>query len=286
MRLDRGASDHTISAYRRDLEQFIKWADASSSEITHEVIDGFMAHLKKSGQSSASVARKSSAIRQWFKFLCLEKGLKINPAQDLVLPKKAKRLPKYLSPEDVSRLLKVVETEPHSPTKGAPALHSRDRAMLYLLYATGLRVSELVGLMLADIDLGESFVRVKGKGGKERIVPFVPIAHKYLVNYLDTYRPGLDPQTNHVFLNHRGFALTRQAFFKLIKQLAISAGIRASISPHTLRHSFATHLLQSGMNLRSLQMLLGHSDLSTTQVYTHVTPEHLKTTHKKYHPRG
>jgi integrase/recombinase XerD len=160
--------------------------------------------------------------------------------------------------------------------------------MVFLLYATGLRVSELVGLSVHNIDLEQGYVRVRGKGEKERIAPFAAPAGERLGQYLDAGRGALEPRTDHAFPNHRGFALTRQAFWKLLKDLASQASIdRAErITPHVLRHSFATHLLQSGMGLRSLQLLLGHSDLSTTQIYAHITPEHLKETHSRLHPRG
>ena len=173
-----------------------------------------------------------------------------------------------------------------APEKEIAALHARDAAMVYLLYATGLRVSELVGLTLHKIELQQGYVRVRGKGDKERITPFAPIAGEKLKLYLDQFRPELHPQDQSAFVNHRGETITRQTFWKTLKELAKEAKIPSTLSPHVLRHSFATHLLQSGMNLRSLQMLLGHSDLSTTQIYTHVAPEHLKDSHKKYHPRG
>jgi integrase/recombinase XerD len=158
--------------------------------------------------------------------------------------------------------------------------------MVYLLYATGLRVSELTQLDSHQVDLSMSYLRTRGKGNKERIVPFAPVAGEKLKDYQDHFRPQLKPETDLLFLNHRGFGMTRQAFWKVLKGLAMEAGLPDSLSPHVLRHSFATHLLQSGMNLRSLQMLLGHSDLSTTQIYTHITPEHLKEAHQQYHPRG
>ncbi len=209
-----------------------------------------------------------------------------NPTDLLKSPKQPQCLPKFLTQEQVGSLLLITETGIPYRENHEKALHTRDRAMVYLLYATGLRVSELVGLTTHDLDLAMSYLRVKGKGEKERITPFAPVAGKHLALYLEEHRPRLHPATDHFFLNERGFALTRQAVWRILKSLALQAGISAPLSPHVLRHSFATHLLQSGMNLRSLQMLLGHSDLSTTQIYTHVTPEHLKAAHRKYHPRG
>jgi integrase/recombinase XerD len=276
-RLDRGAADHTVAAYRRDLLQLAQHLpeDATPASTSLHELNSFLVELHKSGQKPASIARKISAIRQFFKFCCLERGLKNNPAEQLQSPARAKRLPKYLTPEEITQLLTTAD-------QGPP----RDAAMVFLLYATGLRVSELVGLELNDVDLKLGFVRVRGKGNKERIAPFVPAAGERLYRYLQDHRAAFKPLTNHVFLNPRGLALTRQGFWKILRALAIRAEITGDLSPHILRHSFATHLMQSGMNLRSLQMLLGHSDLSTTQIYTHITPEHLKETHRKFHPRG
>jgi len=293
-RLDRGAADHTIQAYRRDLAQFNDWLktnsppEASSGgllSISATSLQGFLTHLHHLGQSPSSIARKTSALRQFFKFCCLEKGLRENPAEGLESPQQAKRLPRALSQEQVEALLRAAAQGLPYP-KGAETLRKRDEAMVLLMYATGLRVSELVGLTVHDLDLELNYARVKGKGGKERITPFAGVAGDAVRTYLVEHRPLLKPKTDHVFVNHRGFALTRQTFWHTLKELARQAGIDSEISPHLLRHSFATHLLQSGMNLRSLQLLLGHSDLATTQIYTHISPEHLKAAHKRYHPRG
>jgi integrase/recombinase XerD len=288
-RLDRGAADRTIEAYRRDLRQFAAWAgERPLQKITSDDCLAYLIHLSANGQQSASIARKTSALKQFFKFCCLELDLSHNPTEQLRSPPRSQKLPEYLSVEQVTELLAAVDTGlayPQSDELRA-ALQARDRALVYLLYATGLRVSELVGLTMHELDLKARYVRVKGKGDKERIAPFAPIAGEKIQTYLDGPRERLGPVTDHVFVNHRGSVLTRQSFWRLLKELALAAGIPASSSPHTLRHSFATHLLAAGMNLRSLQMLLGHADLSTTQIYAHVSPEHLKTAHKKYHPRG
>jgi integrase/recombinase XerD len=210
----------------------------------------------------------------------------------LKAPQQAKRLPKYLSNEQVKKLLDTVDHGLFYNVQEAEfvALQARDAAMVYLIYATGVRVSELVTLSLHQIDLQQSYVRVKGKGDKERIAPFAPIAGEKLATYLEKHRAYLAVKNKRpdqtVFLSHRGAPITRKAFWEILKRFASEAEIPSTLSPHVLRHSFATHLLQSGMNLRSLQMLLGHSDLSTTQIYTHIAPEHLKKSHKKYHPRG
>lgn len=298
VRLDRGASDATVAAYKTDLTQFLKWTTSTpqvsvtnnTSEITAVMLEQFLISLAKSKIQASSISRKTSALRQYFKFLMLEKKLKNNPAENLESPKIGRSLPKHLSHEDTNRLLAATQqglAYASTPSVTADALRARDRAMIYLLYASGLRISELLSLTSHSIDLQLTYVRVKGKGEKERIVPFAKPALLHLADYLENHRgsiakSGVDP----LFVSQNGFALTRQSFWKTLKLLALQAEISSDLSPHRLRHTFATHLLQSGMNLRSLQMLLGHSDLSTTQIYTHVTPEHLRDTHEKYHPRG
>lgn len=287
MRLDRGASSATIEAYRRDLIQFASaLPETTLKQISAQEIETYLQDLSTQGLQATSLARKISAIRQFFKFCCLEKDLPLNPAENIVTPKLGKTLPLTLSVEQVQSLLD--SSDPGLPYPGSlvEVLQFRDRTMLYLIYASGLRVSELVGLLVSEIDLKESFARVLGKGSKQRIAPFAEIAGKLLDQYIHEYRPKLQPQSDALFVNHRGTQLSRQAFWRILKALSAQAGLSASLSPHTLRHSFATHLLQSGMPLRSLQMLLGHSDLSTTQIYTQITPEHLKAAHRKYHPRG
>lgn len=291
-KVDRGAADKTIEAYRRDL---LQWISYSSHRLPHlcpalrvqdfdlSHLSDYLASLHKEGQKPASIARKTSALRQFFKFCCMERGLQHNPTEQLQSPRPDQRLPQSLSVDEVSALLR--STEPGLPTLH-PRTQARDRAMVYVLYATGLRISELVGLRLDQIDLEAGFIRVKGKGGKERIALLAPVAGEQLQTYLREFRETFAPQTNHVFLNHRGTSLSRQAFWKTLKKLAIHAGISSTLCPHMLRHSFASHLLQSGIPLRSLQMLLGHSDLSTTQIYTHLAPEHLKSAHRRFHPRG
>lgn len=286
-RIDRGASARTVEAYGRDLGELAGWLGeppGGPAAATSAQLSSFLSHLYREKRKPASVARKVSCIRQFFKFACLELGLEDNPAEQLRTPAKAKALPKALSQDQVTRLLAAADAG--LPYSRLPALHqARDRAMLYLLYATGLRVSELVGLTAHGVDLKMAYVRVRGKGDKERIVPFAPVAGRHLEVYLASDRTPLRspdaPESD-----ERLFPITRQGFWQVLGKLAASAGIEADVSPHSLRHSFATHLLQAGMNLRSLQMLLGHSDLSTTQIYAHVSPEHLKQAHKRFHPRG
>jgi len=296
-KIDRGSAAQTIEAYRRDLEQLTealpKKGETPIASITTEDLHQFLKQLHVAKAKPASVARKVSALRQFFKFGMLELGLETNPADALRSPAQAKRLPKFLTHAAIERLLAVLREGLPYPENFREALVLRDRAMVVLLYATGLRVSELVGLTLHEIDLSLRYVRVIGKGGKERIVPFADAAGEALEEYLERGRPALvKERLRHgevvapIFVSRRGEGLTRQSFWGTLKDLALLAGIDEEISPHRLRHSFATHLLQAGMGLRSLQALLGHSDLSTTQIYTHVTPEHLKELHKKYHPRG
>jgi integrase/recombinase XerD len=290
LRIDRGASDHTVEAYRRDLQQLVCWfprkEETLLESIHQEGIQDFLIYLDSQNQKATSIARKISTLRQFFKFCCVEKGLEKNPTEQISGPLKLKNLPQFLTPDQTTSLLEATHQGLPYPPSDRDRLQSRDRAMVYLLYATGLRVSELLSLTPHQIDFSLGYLRVKGKGAKERITPFAPIAGEHLKTYIEAFRPQLNPATDHLFLNRRGMVLTRQSFWKILKSLSKQAGIQLNISPHVLRHSFATHLLQSGINLRSLQMLLGHSDLSTTQIYAHVTPEHLKTAHEKFHPRG
>lgn len=302
-RIDRGAADLTIEAYRRDLRQFAEWLGGGlgsaigapkreTSDVAATTLADYLAHLTDgdessgtSGLSPASIARKTSALRQFFKFCCLERGLADNPAERLRSPAARRKVPAHWSIEQVTRLLAAADAGLHHAT---PAARARDRAMVYLLYATGLRVSELVTLTPHQLDLPGRYLRVRGKGDKERIAPFAPVAERILREYLDEQRPRLAVAGSEALFPGRGGerALTRQAFWRTLKDLAQQAGLPVALSPHQLRHAFATHLLASGMNLRSLQLLLGHADLATTQIYTQVAPEHLKSAHKRFHPRG
>jgi integrase/recombinase XerD len=286
-RIDRGAADLTIDSYRRDLLQLASWLPPNTAceNISLNDLNNFLASLR-SEQKPTSIARKTSALRQFFKYCCLEHGLRDNPTEQLNSPGKPQTLPKFLTNEQVTALLAAADSGLHYGGSLAGALKLRDRAMIYLLYATGLRVSELISLETNSIDTSMGFLRVCGKGGKERLVPFAPIAGERLLEYRDNARPSLSPSSERLFIGRGGEPLTRQAFWKIIKKFALLAGLNRTLSPHVIRHSFATHLLQSGINLRSLQALLGHSDLSTTQIYTHVSPTHLKDAHRKFHPRG
>lgn len=299
-KIDHGCSVNTIQAYERDLGQFrasLPDPDFGIQKVAPSHIHAYLKSLTQAKIKPASLARKISSLKQFFKFCILELGLESSPLDTIRPPRSAKKIPKYLTTEQTGRLLKTLESGlayPDSEEDLQTALIARDQAMVMLMYATGLRVSELVGLKNKNLDLKLGYVRVLGKGEKERIVPFAPAAGEALEHYLSACRDTFlrekrkygKTTPEEIFLSYRGEPLTRQAFWLTLKKIALEAGISQAISPHQLRHSFATHLLQAGMNLRSLQTLLGHSDLSTTQIYTHVAPEHLKQIHKKYHPRG
>ena len=256
LKVERGLSENTVQGYSRDLVRFLE-------------------HLEALGRA----ARSLSAVRVFFRFLVSEGRIETSPARLVDAPKLPRRLPEVLSPEEVDRLLE-------QPDPARPA-GSRDRAMLELLYATGLRVSELTGLKLQNVNLEAGFVRMMGKGSKERVVPMGEKAVEAVRAFIAEGRPALLGRrtSSHLFVNTRGRPLTRQGFWKLIKRYGRAAGIRGSITPHGLRHAFATHLLEGGADLRAVQIMLGHEDISTTQIYTHVTRERLKQVHEKHHPR-
>lgn len=293
-KIDRGAAAKTLEAYERDLNQWIRspLTPQDTVRISENDLKAYIQTLSEAGQKSSSIARKLSAIRQFFKFCALE-GIRTDlPIENLITPKIEKKIPKFLALEEVLELLRAADAGYPYPSETRASLQARDRAMVYLLYASGLRVSELSSLNLEQLDLAECYVRVRGKGSKERIAPFAPEAGEHLREYIETHRPKLAAKfsgpsaPSAVFLNHRGSELTRQTAWIILKQLAQIAELKSNLTPHLLRHSFATHMLQNGVSLRSLQMLLGHSDLSTTQIYTHVTPDHLKAAHQRFHPRG
>jgi len=282
--VERGLSKNTLDAYGRDLARYLDYLEkqriASLAEISPAVVLRFIGSLKDAGLAARSRARTLAALRTFHKFLVREKLAEDNPTDQVVAPKSLTSLPKTLSPLDVESLL--------AGPKGETPLAQRDRAMLEILYATGLRVSELVSLKLDDLQLDVGYLTAFGKRSKQRIVPLGEAAIAALVEYLQQGRPSLDRQRGSkvLFLNRSGGGLTRQGFWKIIKRRALEAGIRQSITPHTMRHSFATHLLENGADLRSVQAMLGHADISTTQIYTHVTRERLRRMHAQHHPRG
>lgn len=282
--VEKGLSANTLEAYGRDLARYVGFVtDLGISrpvDICAASVLEFLASLKKAGLSPRSRARTLVALRTFHKFLLTEGLAAGNPAAQIAAPRSLSSLPQTLAPDEVDRLLAVPQ--------GPGELDIRDRAMLELLYATGLRVSELVGLKLSDLQLDAGYLTAFGKRSKQRIVPMGETAQETLTSYLRQGRHLLlkDRESSHVFLNRAGKGLTRQGFWKIIKKRALASGIRKNITPHTLRHSFATHLLENGADLRSVQTMLGHADISTTQIYTHVTRERLKKIHEQYHPRG
>jgi len=282
--VERGLARNTLDAYGRDLARYLDYLEKSRittpAEVSPSVVLRFLLELKNSGLSPRSRARTLAALRTFHKFLVREKFAADNPTDQIVSPKSLTALPHTLSPLDVDSLL--------ASPKGETPLAWRDRAMLEIIYATGLRVSELVSLQLGDLQLDVGYLTAFGKRSKQRIVPLGESAVAALRDYLQYGRPGLDKQrgSHYLFLNRSGEGLTRQGFWKIIKRRAGEAGIRQNITPHTMRHSFATHLLENGADLRSVQAMLGHADISTTQIYTHVTRERLRQLHAQHHPRG
>ncbi len=279
--MERGLAENTLSAYRSDLLLFSVWAASRSRgllEVGPADLSDFMA--EQLGTPVRTVARRLSALRRFYRYQVQRGTLDHDPSARLESPRLARRLPGVLSETQVEELLAAPDV--------SSALGLRDRAMLELLYASGLRVSELVGLTVNRINLTQSTVRVSGKGAKERLVPFGEEAADWLERYLARGRPEIlsGRVSEALFPSRRAKAISRQAFWQAIKRYALRAGIEREISPHTLRHAFATHLLDHGADLRVLQMLLGHSDLSTTQIYTHVARERLKQIHAEHHPRG
>lgn len=282
--IEKGLSRNTLEAYSRDLIAYLDFLQAegvSSLRVaTRNTVLSFIKHLHKRGLSARSINRTLVALRGLYRFLVREGDLNDDPLEDMELPKLTPPLPRTLTVHDVVGILA-------QPDEGTP-LGLRDAAMLELLYATGMRVSELVEISIGGVNLEAGFVLIKGKGGKERVCPIGEVAMVRLRRYLEGGRPLLlkGKESPYLFVNHRGGRMTRQGFWKLLRHYALAAGITKRVTPHTLRHSFATHLLERGADLRSIQAMLGHADISTTQVYTHVNQEYLKELHRKYHPRG
>jgi integrase/recombinase XerD len=281
---EKGLSEKTIESYSSDLSRYLDFlkqkrvtniADAETSLILKHLIA-----LRKSGLGSRSCARHLITLRGFHRFLAQEKIIEFDPAKLIDLPKSGLKLPDVLSVSEVELLLNIPDTN--------QPMGKRNAAMLELLYAAGLRVSELVNLKFLDVNLEACFVRVLGKGSKERIVPFGLFAKKKMDDYINNARPLLlkDGISQFLFVARKGHPMTRQGFWKLLKQYAMQAGIKKKITPHSFRHSFASHLLEGGADLRTVQVMLGHVDISSTQIYTHVARDHLRRIHEKYHPRG
>jgi integrase/recombinase XerD len=283
--LNDGLARNTLESYRRDIAQFAAWLqDAGGKPVVEAAPADLQRHLawqvERKRAKPRTTSRLVSSLKRFFQFALREGLRRDDPAADLESPKLPRSLPKSLSEEQVEALLAAPDVE--------TAHGLRDRAMLETLYASGLRVSELVGLKTMQVSLEMNVVRVLGKGSKERLTPLGEEAADWISRYLREARPGLlhGRKSDALFVTSRGGAMTRQAFWGLVKRYATRAGIRAAISPHTLRHAFATHLINHGADLRVVQLLLGHADISTTQIYTHVARERLKQLHRKHHPRG
>jgi integrase/recombinase XerD len=281
--MERGLSPNTLAAYRADLTALERWLEEHEvvlSSAHRGDILAFMASRVQGGARPRSTARQLSSFRRFFRHLVREGALREDPTAQIAMPKVGRSLPRSLTEEEVEALLAA-------PTVSDPLGH-RDRTMLEVLYATGLRVTELVNLSITQVNLNQGVLRIVGKGDRERMIPLGEEAVQWIQQFLQGPRVEilLERQTDYLFPTRRGDRMTRQAFWHIIKRYARKAGVQKELSPHTLRHAFATHLLNHGADLRVVQMLLGHSDLSTTQIYTHVARERLKDLHSQHHPRG
>lgn len=276
--VDKGLSNNTVKAYEADISSFFQWLDNEDlkyKNLQEDHINQYISFLFQRKMRSSSVNRKISSIKSFYIFLVKRNFLKNSPLNDLVTPKQEKYLPESMSEAEVDKLL-------NSPDI-ANKIENRDKAMIEMLYATGMRISELVNLKMTDVDMKRCVVKVFGKGSKERLVPFGETALDSLKSYLNDREQS---SSKEIFLSNRGKKMTRVAFWQRVKIYLIRENLKNSISPHTLRHAFATHLLNRGADLRSVQLLLGHSDLSTTQIYTHIAKQRLSDVLKKHHPRG
>jgi integrase/recombinase XerD len=281
--MERGLSANTLAAYRADLTALSRWLGERAiqmSRTTKADLQGFIAARVAAGARPRSTARQLSSFRRFYRYLMREAVIRDDPTAQIAMPKIGRSLPKSLTEEEVESLL-------GAPAVGDP-LGNRDRTMLEVLYATGLRVSELVNLRYSQVNLNQGVIRIMGKGNRERLIPLGEEAVRWLNEFARAARGEilLERQTDYLFPTRRGDRMTRQAFWHIIKRYARKAGVDRELSPHTLRHAFATHLLNHGADLRVVQMLLGHSDLSTTQIYTHVARERMKELHQQHHPRG
>lgn len=272
LKTERGASVHTVEAYNRDIINYLVFLEETKSSIETVDFEDYLAHLRKQGKKTRSIARAVSAIRSFYRFLLVDGKIRINPTAEIETPKFKVPIPRVLSEEEMIRLLKL-------PADRKLAL--RDAAILELLYAAGLRVSELISLKKQDINLDAGFLVASGKRSKERMVPIGTYAREVIKLYLEQQKP----EGSYLFPGRKGSPVTRQTIWKLVRRYGLLLE-QAHLYPHMLRHTFATHLLEGGADLRSVQMLLGHEDISTTQIYTHVDRKRLKELHKKFHPRG
>ena len=277
--VEKGLSKNTIEAYSNSLDHFLSWLNKLDIQdyknISEALINEYVAYLFKNGLKSSSVNRKISSLKSFYLFLIKKKVISSSPLSEIITPKKQQYLPSSMSEDEVERLLQSPNIELD--------IETRDKAMIEMLYATGMRISELINLKITDIDIERSVLKVLGKGSKERLIPFGEKASDSLSYYLKKRKKSLAKE---VFISNRGKKMTRTGFWQRIKIYLSREALQDSISPHTLRHAFATHLLNRGADLRSVQLLLGHSDLSTTQIYTHIAKQRLGEVLKKHHPRG
>ncbi len=285
LRLEKNSSVNTVDSYRRDLERFLSYLEdsgiASAAGAREEHVSRFVKLLSELGLSPRSVSRNVTAIRMFYRFLVAEKEVMVDPTQNLDLPKLSRILPDVLNPSEIEAILRQPDT--------AAPLGIRDRAILETLYATGTRVSELVSLTQSNVFPDEQFIRVMGKGSKERIVPIGRSALEWIGRYRSRTRPGLAGTrggSDVLFLNARGNPISRMGVWAIVRSYTLKSGIGKEVHPHTFRHSFATHLLEGGADLRSVQEMLGHVSISTTQIYTHIDREYLREVHRTYHPRA
>ena len=277
--IEKGLSKNTVKAYETDIKGFIKWINKNNKQsllnIKESSVNQYISYLFSLKLKSSSVNRKISSLKSFYLFLLKKKLIRHSPFSEVISPKQEKYLPASMSESEVEKLLNSPDT--------SKDIEQRDKAMIEMLYATGMRISELVNLKITDIDMNRSVIKVMGKGSKERLIPFGESASEALFNYLKIRK---DSSSKEVFISNRGRKITRVAFWQRIKVYLLRENLKISISPHTLRHAFATHLLNRGADLRSVQLLLGHSDLSTTQIYTHIAKQRLGDVLKKHHPRG
>lgn len=283
LEFEKGFAGNTILSYRQELEKFFAFLKKKHLDYLRVGERDILDFVRQQGQRGGAVSSQAhliSVLKSFYRYLLADELLEFSPVSAVSLPKKWLKLPRYLSIEDISRLLEA-------PDKST-IIGKRDQAILELMYATGLRISEVAQLKLADVYLDEGFLRVLGKGGKERIVPFNEVARDCLRNYLDLSRPVLLKQERpeQIFLNYNGAIFSRQGLWKMIKAYGLKSGLASRLTPHVLRHSFATHLVEKGADLRSVQMLLGHSSITTTEIYTHLAKDQVKRMYDQFHPRS
>lgn len=279
LKYEKKLSENTINSYKNDLDFFKDFFKKDLTKINLDDMHKYLDHLSKENKKATTIAHNITVINSFYSFLINENIVKTNPCINIISPKLAKKLPNYLTEEEVDKLLNI-------PLK--TAYDYRNKAMLELLYATGIRVSELINLKFVNLELQDDFIRVMGKGSKERIIPISNISKKYLIEYIEIYRKTLlkNKDSEYLFINNQGNVISRVGFFKIIKKLCLENNISKNVSPHILRHSFATHLLAHGADLRVIQELLGHSDISTTQIYAHLINDKLKKDYEEFHPHS